>query len=190
MQDNAESKSPTDAKKIVGLLADEKRLRVVAAIALGAKTLSEVCDKAGLEDGVATKSLGQLFAAGLVERESAAAYRLKIEAFREAARGDSGPESDPGTLRGVLRNGRLPRSRSERQAVLFQLADLFEPGRRYPEAEVNSKLRAVHPDYALLRRYLVDERLLERASEAAPEGHSVVFYWRIDVISPPDQGIV
>jgi hypothetical protein len=64
--------------------------------------------------------------------------------------------------------------------VLEQLADLFEPNHRYPEAEVNSRLEAVHPDYAALRRYLVDESFMNRANETTADGHSLILYWRAD----------
>ena len=44
--------------------------------------------------------------------------------------------------------------------MLDQVARVFEPGVRYPEREVYALLRAFHPDYAALRRYLVDEGFL------------------------------
>jgi hypothetical protein len=71
-----------------------------------------------------------------------------------------------------LRDGRLtviPAKAAKRRVVLDHLAQMFEPGRRYPEAEVNALLRRVHPDTAALRRYLVDEGFMARA-----EG----LYWR------------
>ena len=46
--------------------------------------------------------------------------------------------------------------------MLDWLAQRFDPGRRYPEATVNLITRAVHPDTAALRRYLVDEGILDR----------------------------
>ncbi len=49
------------------------------------------------------------------------------------------------------------------------LADRFERGRRYPEAEVNALLADDAPDPATLRRLLVDEGHLRRDREA---------YWR------------
>jgi hypothetical protein len=64
-----------------------------------------------------------------------------------------------------MRDGRLtaiPASRSKRLVLLDRLAGLFEPGRVYPEAAVNQALAAWHPDYASLRRHLVDEGFLER----------------------------
>ena len=53
--------------------------------------------------------------------------------------------------------------------VLDFLAGQFEPGRTYPEEQVNYLLGRFHPDYAALRRYLVEEELLERRDG---------FYWR------------
>ena len=58
----------------------------------------------------------------------------------------------------------IPASRAERIAVLRYLALRFEPGREYHESEVNRILQGVHRDHAMLRRYLVDEKLLRRAS--------------------------
>jgi hypothetical protein len=46
--------------------------------------------------------------------------------------------------------------------LLDFLANRFEPGRRYRESEVNDLLGRLYPDYATLRRYLVDEQFLER----------------------------
>ena len=56
----------------------------------------------------------------------------------------------------------MPAKRSRRLVVLDHVARVFEPGRRYPEHEVNVLLRAFYADHAALRRYLVDEGLLSR----------------------------
>lgn len=63
----------------------------------------------------------------------------------------------------------LPEKAAKRRIVLEEIAQSFEPGVRYPEAEVNGVLQGLHADYAALRRYLIDSGLLSRA-----EGH----YWR------------
>lgn len=58
----------------------------------------------------------------------------------------------------------LPAHRSKRLVVLQRLALEFEPGERYPEADVNAaRLATFHDDAAALRRALVDEGLLDRA---------------------------
>ena len=75
-------------------------------------------------------------------------------------------------LRNFVKDGRLeriPAVHSKRLVVLDWLATRFEPGKAYPERDVNFELGKVHPDYAALRRYLVDEEFLERR---------VGFYWR------------
>jgi hypothetical protein len=103
----------------------------------------------------------------------------------EGGRGVPRPEGrDPAelVLRRFLVDGRLvaiPANRGKRLVVLDRLAGLFEPGVRYSEAEVNRTLAAFHPDYAALRRYLVDERFMQRARG---------LYWRsggtVDVEGP------
>jgi len=69
-------------------------------------------------------------------------------------------------LRGYLYLGRLhtmPSKRSRRLALLGAVAQVFEPGIRYPEPVVNELLRVIHPDCAAMRRYLVDEQFMDRA---------------------------
>jgi hypothetical protein len=56
----------------------------------------------------------------------------------------------------------IPAKHAKRLVVLDHLAQLFEPGERYPESEVNRRLRGAHDDVAALRRYLVDEGFLSR----------------------------
>ena len=63
----------------------------------------------------------------------------------------------------------IPANRGKRLVVLERLAMEFEPGMRYPERQVNLTLQMFHPDYAALRRYMVDDGLLTRADG---------FYWR------------
>jgi hypothetical protein len=75
-------------------------------------------------------------------------------------------------VRRFVRAGRLtviPARRAKRRLVLDWLAQEFEPGRVYPEATVNKMLSRFHPDFAALRRYLVDEGFMERRQG---------FYWR------------
>ena len=68
---------------------------------------------------------------------------------------------------------RLPSKAAKREIVLRHLAELFVPGERYTEAQVNEVLGAVaaggETDHVALRRYLVDHRLLSREGGA---------YWR------------
>jgi hypothetical protein len=63
----------------------------------------------------------------------------------------------------------IPSKQGKLQVVLDHLAQSFEPGRRYPESEVNAVLEGFHPDYAALRRYLVEGQFLSRENGV---------YWR------------
>jgi hypothetical protein len=56
----------------------------------------------------------------------------------------------------------IPSKHSKLLVVLDRLAQEFEPGRTYPEAEVDTVLQRFHPDHAALRRYLVDNDFLTR----------------------------
>ncbi len=64
-----------------------------------------------------------------------------------------------------IKDGRLvimPTKRSKLLLVLDRIAQDFEPGRTYPEPEVNDVLEGYHEDFAALRRYLVDEAFMTR----------------------------
>lgn len=162
------------AGTIAGLLADPARLRVVAALALGAGTLEDVAQASGLPLKDVASAARRLARAGLVHRDGHA-LQLHTERFGAAARAAAAeapvPEplsDDPAedaVLSAFLRAGRLvsiPAQQGKRRVVLGHLVRVFEPGVRYPEREVNALLRAWHPDVAALRRYLVDEGLLTR----------------------------
>jgi hypothetical protein len=57
----------------------------------------------------------------------------------------------------------IPAQRKKRLAVLRWLVEDFQPGRSYSEAEVNRVISRRHPDFATLRRHLVDEELMQRS---------------------------
>ncbi|MBA3525215.1 MAG: DUF2087 domain-containing protein [Geodermatophilaceae bacterium] len=178
-----------DARTLVGLLSERDRLRVVAALALGASTLTAVAEATGLDLPVVGKAVRRLEKAGLVAREGRGAYVLRAELFKAAAMAEQpAPETvgavDPAEevlLRAFFRHGRLthlPTVHAKTLVVLRHLADRFEPGVHYLEPEVNAILTEVYPDYALLRRGLVDEGLLSREAGV---------YWRsggyVDVLA-------
>jgi hypothetical protein len=89
--------------------------------------------------------------------------------------------SDP-QLRVFLSNGTIGTlsARHQRRLLLLEkVAQAFEPGVRYPERRVSLFLRSIHPDYAALRRYLVDEDFLSRSGGE---------YWRSGgTVQPPGQ---
>jgi ADP-ribose pyrophosphatase YjhB (NUDIX family) len=162
------------SRQLVGLLAEPARLQVVAALTLGARSQSGIVAATGLDARTVAAACRRLEAGGLVSTVDGE-LRLDEAQFGEAARAEAPARpvddygaTDPVTaavLRGFLREGRLvriPAAHGKRRVVLQHIAMVFEPGVRYPERQVNAMLRAWHPDYASLRRYLVDEQLLAR----------------------------
>lgn len=63
----------------------------------------------------------------------------------------------------------MPAKHRKRLVVLDHIARVFTPGEKYSESEVNVLLRAFHDDYAMLRRYLVDDGFMDRENGV---------YWR------------
>jgi hypothetical protein len=68
----------------------------------------------------------------------------------------------------------IPVQRKKRLVVLRWLVEDFQPGRMYDESEVNRVIGRRHPDFAALRRYLVDEELMQRRRSV---------YWRTGTVS-------
>ncbi|TMC82997.1 MAG: DUF2087 domain-containing protein, partial [Chloroflexi bacterium] len=83
------------------------------------------------------------------------------------------PSDDSGVLENFVDvAGRLvsiPVQRKKRLAVLRWLVEDFQPARLYSEADVNRIISRRHPDFAALRRFLVDEEFMQRRRSV---------YWR------------
>jgi hypothetical protein len=168
--------SPFTTRELVGLLADDDRRRVFAALVLGASDADAVRKEAGLDARAAGKALQRMTDAGLVLRSDDGTLHLIAEAFAVAARAEAAleprstehageTEDRARVLRAFVHDGRLvsiPAVHAKRVVVLDWLVQRFEPGRRYSEQMVNLILGQVHADTAALRRYLVDEGMLDR----------------------------
>ncbi|HEX5401415.1 MAG TPA: DUF2087 domain-containing protein [Pseudonocardiaceae bacterium] len=177
----SEDGSELDASSVVRLLAEPARLRVFAALVLGAGTPAEVATATGLDMREVMVGLRRLADGGLVELASGHATPVE-HVFGDLARQTASvppPPEDLGysdervaaVLRTFVRDGRLlslPAQRRRRIIVLEHLAQSFEPGISYSEAEVNAALKAWSQDsgvdHVSLRRYLVDEDLLRRVA--------------------------
>ncbi len=176
--------APAHPGAVLALLADDLRLRVFAAVVLGAGGIEQVAPAAGVDSRRARRAVDRLVSGGLLARTDAGELTVVPSRLRQSARVASRmrPVGSPPVLgttteqSAVLRNfildGRLvsiPAARGKRRMVLDYLAQSFEPGRVYPERQVNFILGRFHDDFAALRRFLVDEEFLERRGG---------FYWR------------
>ena len=172
-----------DAQRLVGLLAAPARRRVIAALILGSGTAEDVAARSDCTVREATEALVRLEQADLAISGSDGTWVILDEAFAQAARSSASPAvvteqhaDQPEAHRHVLNqsivDGRIvqwPTKRAKRVIVLDYLAQSFEPGEKYSEAQVNAILRPFHDDMAMLRRWLVDEYYLDRADG---------LYWR------------
>jgi len=157
-------------------LADADRLKIAGILGVEALTATQVADKLGMKPAEVTHHLDTLVKSGLAHKEGNA-YRLDNHALEQLSRRvlaqshPSAPEYEGDefgvkTLRGYIsRDGTLksiPTQHKKLMVILNHLLKDFEPGIRYPESQVNQILRRYHDDTASLRRYMVDNGLLER----------------------------
>jgi DNA-binding HxlR family transcriptional regulator len=159
-------------------LGDAERLKIAGLLANAPFTLDELAQRTSLRPLEVSNHLEQLEAQGLVLRDGPA-YRLAANSLEKKARSvlaqsrlRANPEDFEGDAydRKVLAdyfksNGRLkalPTQHKKLMVVLRHLVKNFTPGVRYPEKQVNEILFRFHEDYAALRRYMVDNKLMAR----------------------------
>lgn len=170
-----------DPTEFLRLVVDPHRLVILGAAARGPIDPDDLAEALGIPAKRVLAQVAKLQAAGLITPDrtldQGQLRRVREQLPTISAASDTvldGPWSaaEMEVLRTFFRDDRLdqvPASRRKRLVVLERLVQEFEPGIRYDERTVNFKLQMFHPDYASLRRYLVDEGLLTRS-----EG----VYWR------------
>jgi DNA-binding HxlR family transcriptional regulator len=172
-------------------LSERSRLRIVGLLAGGRwLAVEDLADQLELTPGTVVHHLHRLRDAGLVESRSRppyVEYSLRIGRLAEIggrldklerevrAAGEeeivagmpewAGPRE--ARVLTAFRDGErlvsIPAQHAKRLVILRWLAEtVFEPGRDYPEKELNMALALRHPDVASLRRYLVDEHFMTR----------------------------
>ena len=189
METNPEAGPNEALLRFYRALADETRLRLAGLLVAREHGVAELAEAVGLPEASVVNHLSKLEDAGLVRArregrsrlytfDGAALRTMSKEVFAQARPAVPLEElPDDEYDRAVLKNFRegdrlkeIPASRRRRLAVLRWLAGRFESERAYREAEVNEIIERHHPDYASLRRFLVDEGLLRREQG---------IYWRV-----------
>jgi DNA-binding transcriptional ArsR family regulator len=171
-------------------LSDEQRLQVAGVLAGRDATIQELTAILKLRAQDVAKHLATLEQAGLVrstQRGSLTSWSLDVASLRAqrkqllARERAPSPADEPGTPewdRTVLasffdgeRLKEIPVNLRKRHVVLAWLAERFDRDTRYPERDVNEIIKRHHPDYASLRRELIDQRYMDRENGV---------YWRIE----------
>ena len=174
-------------------LADPNRLRIVGLLAQQPYTVEQLAALLGVGPSTVSHHLSRLSRAGLVAARAEgyySVYSLQTSALEEMAHRLLSKEALPVMSAQVdldsydrkvvqdysLPSGELktiPSQRKKLLAVLRRIAVSFEPGRRYPEKQVNEILSHFHADAAFLRRELVGSGLMAREGGGGD-------YWRVE----------
>jgi hypothetical protein len=163
-------------EEVAKLLLDEDRLLLLGMAARQPCGVDDFAAALAPKRTNLARHLAQLVDAGMLAVEGAPGqecYTLDVRRLQtlKAALFARPPAETPATpeektLAAFVRAGRLthiPVQPAKRLLILRWLAEGFEPGRAYPEREVNELLGGHGEDYASLRRYLVDYGFLTRA---------------------------
>ena len=165
-------------------LADASRLKILGILASGEYSVSELAAILNLRDPTVSHHLARLSELGLVEMRPEGNNRLyslnqdaleamskeifaspeQISALADDVEWDAWEQK---VLRDYFEGDQLkqiPTKFKKLQVVLRWLAGQFEPGVRYSERQVNEIIERHHPDFATLRRELIDTRLMQRES--------------------------
>ena len=172
---------PLTATEFLRVALDSHRLAVLGLAATGPLNIEDTAHRLSLTVGQVRRAVSRLVEVGLLD----ANLTLDHAVLRALAATLPDEEAvSPLVLEGPwtteernllgrffvgTRLSEIPAQHGRRRVVLERLAQEFEIGLRYTEKEINSMLQVFHPDYAALRRHMVDEGFLSRADGS---------YWR------------
>jgi hypothetical protein len=173
--------------KVVG---NESRLKILGLLANEERSVGELAELLELREPTVSHHLAAMKRLGLVDVRAEGTVRIYSlnTKFLEAMNRDLFSRENLATLvddtsenvweqkvlQTFLEDDRikeLPSRHKKRLVVLKWLANQFEVGARYSEPEISGRLEHYNPDYASLRRYLVDYGLMEREKGV---------YWRTE----------
>ncbi len=171
-------------------LLHEERLRILGALAVENATLPTLANRTRLATRKVITHLQMLVHFRLATEDRSgpeAVYALNIQTLNELAQ-SLVPDDRRGPVRPTLpmdilddeerkivlgymkKDGtfkEIPYVPKRQKALVHYISQAFEVGRVYREKEVNEVLERFHPDYATLRRFLVDFLYLERTANGS-----------------------
>jgi predicted transcriptional regulator len=179
-------------------LANESRLKIIGILANRECSVSDLADLLDLRESTVSHHLAMLRELGLVRLQAEGnthIYWLNQEALIQMNRDLFRTESLATLVQDVDEQSwedkvlstfviddrltQIPARFKKRQVILRWLVRKFEFDRRYTEREVNEIIQRHHPDYASLRRYMIENRLMQRDKGV---------YWRL-APSPPTETV-
>jgi predicted transcriptional regulator len=176
-------------------LGNESRLKIIGILANGERTVGELAAMLDLKEPTVSQHLMMLKHVGLVgvrPEGNHRYYSFNTKALTSMNRtvfskeglaslvgnfeevGDAFERKILKTFFDGERLTQIPASEKKLLVVVKWLADRFEEGVQYTEKQVNEILSRYHPDYATLRRELVDCHYLKREKG---------IYWRVPAVT-------
>ena len=174
-------------------LSDANRLKIVGLLAQKDFSVEQMAEILGISSSTVSHHLAKLNKIGLVSARTESYYNVyslnaaRLESLsKELLSGNNLPGitmdvdmdaydqsviknySNPdGTLK------QIPNQQKKLLAILHYVTKQIEPGKTYTEKEINQELAKFHPDYAFLRRSLIDFKIMARENGGAS-------YWLIE----------
>ena len=163
-------------------LADENRLKIVGLLAQQPYSVEKLAEALGLSVSTTSHHLASLAKAGLVSARVDGhyyIYSLQTEVLKSMSRTLLQDENLPKLSEGLGEDvfarkvlaafldeeGRItaiPVQEKKFIVLLQYVLKAFEPGRRYPEKEVNEILKRFNEDTASIRRGMIEYKMMER----------------------------
>jgi len=173
--------------KVIG---NESRLKILGLLANEERSVGELAALLGLKEPTVSHHLAAMKSLGLVgvraegnvriywldtkflERMSKDLFsRNSLATLVDDTSQDAWEQKVLQTFLDGVRIKELPSRHKKRLVVLTWLANQFEMDVRYSEQEMNERLKQYNPDYASLRRYLIDYKFMQRERG---------IYWRVE----------
>jgi predicted transcriptional regulator len=170
-----------DNINIIKALADESRLQILNSLQEKAQYVEELAERLNLTPSTISFHLKKLEDAGLVRKVKSQYYAIyhinekvldiKIKdliGFKNGVQAEQEIRMQKyreKVINTFMENGRiikLPAQYKKKLILIEKFTDLFEPGKTYTELEVNEIIKKIYDDYCDIRRYLIEEKIMQR----------------------------
>ncbi|MCU7494086.1 MAG: DUF2087 domain-containing protein [Ignavibacteria bacterium] len=166
---------------IMKALGDTSRLLIVNSLMEKPQYLEELAKRLNLSESTVSFHMKKLENSGLVLRQKEQYYAVfsvnkdifsntlkDIVSFENAEKplqDERMKQYREKVISTYFSNGRLlriPSQHKKRLIVLEEIIKLFEKTMTYPEKQIDSMLEEINEDYCSLRRYFIDENMMQR----------------------------
>jgi DNA-binding HxlR family transcriptional regulator len=171
------------------VLSNESRLKILGLLANQERSVGELAEHLGLREPTVSHHLAAMKELDLVSvraEGNVRIYRLETRVLATMSKdlfsddnlatlvseeaGDSWEQKVFRTYVSGDALKQIPTQYKKRMVILRWLVGKFEREATYTEKEVSERLKQYHPDYAALRRYLIESHLMQRENG---------IYWRL-----------